>query len=124
MTENQKRRIKLMRQQHFGYAAIAKELKLSLSTIKSFCRRNSLLSGDLATEEEPQNTPDPISDINLIKSGNRGNSTVAGRMKSIEYAELSEPQAIGDVSVSYAKTPDASAVKDVLNMLAQATYGR
>ena len=48
MTANQKRRITLMRQNHVGYAAIANELKLPLSTVKAFCRRNGLRASDAA----------------------------------------------------------------------------
>ena len=55
MTENQKRRITLMRQNHIGYAAIANELKLPLSTVKAFCRRNSLQAGDLAGDTQIEN---------------------------------------------------------------------
>ena len=47
MTANQKRRITLMRQNHVGYPAIANELKLPLSTVKAFCRRNGLQASDV-----------------------------------------------------------------------------
>ena len=42
MTENQKKRITKLRQQGFGYATIASELKMPVGTVKTFCRRNNL----------------------------------------------------------------------------------
>ena len=49
MTDYQKKRITLMRKQNIGYSAIAKELRLSLGSVKAFCRRNDLQSTDIAT---------------------------------------------------------------------------
>lgn len=69
MTANQKRRITLMRQNHVGYAAIANELKLPLSTVKAFCRRNGLQASDLASDTQPENiaeaSPESFTDPDL-----------------------------------------------------------
>ena len=74
MTENQKRRITLMRQNHIGYAAIANELKLPLSTVKAFCRRNGLQAGDLAGDTQIENISASSPDIDLIRADSRVNS--------------------------------------------------
>ena len=75
MTENQKRRITLMRQNHIGYAAIANELKLPLSTVKAFCRRNSLQAGDLAGDTQIENISASSPDIDLIRADSRVTDT-------------------------------------------------
>jgi len=67
MTANQKRRITLMRQNHVGYAAIANELKLPLSTVKAFCRRNGLQASDLASDTQPENIAEASPDIGYIR---------------------------------------------------------
>jgi endogenous inhibitor of DNA gyrase (YacG/DUF329 family) len=42
MNSNQKQRIEYLRAQGESYGSIAKELGISVNTIKSFCRRNNL----------------------------------------------------------------------------------
>lgn len=44
MTDEQKKQIIALRRDGAGYGKIAKELNLSINTVKSFCRRNSLVS--------------------------------------------------------------------------------
>lgn len=44
MTGIQKQKIKYMRAQGFSYKAISDELKISVNTVKSYCRRNALAS--------------------------------------------------------------------------------
>ena len=107
MTENQKRRITLMRQNHIGYAAIANELKLPLSTVKAFCRRNSLQAGDLAGDTQIENKSASSPDIDLIRADSRVNSTTAKQPRALEKDE-----------------PDLGAVADVLDLLTHANYGR
>ncbi len=51
MTTDQKNSIVWMRKSGIGYAAIAQELGLSKNTVKTFCRRNDLIS---ASGEVPQ----------------------------------------------------------------------
>ncbi len=55
MTDYQKKRITLMRKQNAGYAMIAKELRLSLGSVKQFCRRNGLQSGALEAGTQLEN---------------------------------------------------------------------
>ena len=124
MTENQKRRIILMRKNHIGYAAIANELKLSLSTVKSFCRGNSLQSSDIETDTQPENISVSSQKVDLIRADSRVNSTTAKQPRALENTELSDGQSICEVTVSYADEPDLGAVADVLDLLTHANYGR
>lgn len=124
MTENQKRRIILMRKNHIGYAAIANELKLSLSTVKSFCRRNSLQSSDIETDTQPENISVSSQKVDLIRADSRVNSTTAKQLRALENTEFSDGQPICEVTVSYADEPDLGAVADVLDLLTHANYGR
>ena len=128
MTENQKRRITLMRQNHIGYAAIANELnnelKLPLSTVKAFCRRNSLQAGDLAGDTQIENKSASSPDIDLIRADSRVNSTTAKQPRALENTGLSDSQPICEVTVSYVDEPDLGAVADVLDLLTHANYGR
>ena len=124
MTENQKRRIILMRKNHIGYAAIANELKLSLSTVKSFCRRNSLQSSDIETDTQPENISVSSQKVDLIRADSRVNSTTAKQPRALENTELSDGQPICEVTVSYADEPDLGAVADVLDLLTHANYGK
>ena len=123
MTENQKRRIILMRKNHIGYTAIANELKLSLSTVKTFCRRNNLQAGDLASDTQPENISEALPDADLISAEIRGNSTTANRPGKPENTGFSDVQPICEVTVSYAEEPDLGAVADVLELLTHANYG-
>ena len=124
MTANQKRRITLMRQNHVGYAAIANELKLPLSTVKAFCRRNGLQASDLASDTQPENISETSPDIDLISAGSRGNSTTAKQPRTLENIGISGNQPVCEVTVSYADEPDLGAVADVLDLLTHANYGR
>jgi DNA invertase Pin-like site-specific DNA recombinase len=54
MTQEQKRRITEMRKQNLGYAYIAKELDISLNTVKVFCRRNDLAGNRSTTDTHPK----------------------------------------------------------------------
>lgn len=124
MTENQKRRIILMRKNHIGYAAIANELKLSLSTVKSFCRRNSLQSSDIETDTQPENISVSSQKVDLIRADSRVNSTTAKQPRALENTGLSDDSPVCEVTVSYADEPDLGAVADVLDLLTHANYGR
>lgn len=48
MTPAQQEAIRRLRQKGYGYKAISKQLSLSVNTVKSFCRREGLVSGDKA----------------------------------------------------------------------------
>lgn len=122
MTENQKRRITLMRKNHIGYAAIANELKLSLNTVKAFCRRNNLQAGDLASDTQPENISASSPNIDLISAKSRGNSTTAKQPRSIGNTGFSGDLPVCEVTISYADEPDEAAVADVLDMLRSANY--
>lgn len=53
MTNEEKRQIEIYRKNGYGYKQISNLTKLSLNTIKSFCRRNHLMDADL---QEPKET--------------------------------------------------------------------
>ena len=124
MTDYQKKRITLMRKQNVGYATIAKELRLTLGTVKQFCRRNGLQSYDLETDTQPEKIVEtqPVNDLISVES--RGNSTTAKRPGALENPGFPEGQPVCDVTVSYADEPDEAAVADVLTMLTNAHFGR
>ena len=124
MTDYQKKRITLMRKQNVGYAMIAKELKLSLGSVKQFCRRNGLQSGDLETDTQPENISVSSQKVDLIRADSRVNSTTAKQPRALENTGLSDSQPICEVTVSYADEPDLGAVADVLDLLTHANYGR
>ena len=124
MTENQKRRVTLMRQQHIGYSAIATELRLSLSTVKAYCRRNGLQADDLANDTQPENKTETSPNTDLLMSENRGNTDVAKKPRSLENTGFSGDQPICEVTISYADEPDLGVVADVLELLTNASYGR
>ena len=122
MTDYQKKRITLMRKQNVGYAMIAKELKLSLGSVKQFCRRNGLQSGDLEADKQSENISETLPDIGLISDENRGNTTTAHKPKKRENAGVSGNQPVCEITISYAETDDDMAVADVLGMLQNAHY--
>ncbi len=124
MTDYQKKRITLMRKQNAGYAMIAKELRLSLGSVKQFCRRNGLQSGDLEAGTQPEKVSETTPAVDLISTENSGNSTTASRPGSSESTGHPEDQPVCEITVSYADTADETAVADVLNMLMNADYRR
>ena len=124
MTDYQKKRITLMRKQNAGYAMIAKELRLSLGSVKQFCRRNGLQSGDLEAGTQSEKVSETTPAVDLISTENSGNSTTASRPGSSEGTGHPENQPVCEITVSYAGTADETAVADVLNMLMNADYRR
>lgn len=123
MTDLQKKRITKLRQQGFGYTVIATELKIPVGTVKTFCRRNNLQAGDLASDTQPENISETSPDVGLISVENRGNSTTANRPGKPENTGFSDAQPVCEVTVSYADEPDLGAVADVLELLTHASYG-
>ena len=111
-----------MRQNHIGYAAIANELKLPLSTVKAFCRRNGLQAGDLAGDTQIENISASSPEIDLIRADSRVNSTTAKQPRALANTGISGDQPVCEVTVSYADEPDEAAVADVLDMLRSANY--
>ena len=124
MTETQRKRITKLRQQGFGYAANASELRMPVGTVKTFCRRNNLQAGDLASDTQIENIAESSSEIDLISAGSRGNSTTATKPESLVKPGVSDDQPICEVTVTYADEPDEAAVADVLEMLRSANYRR
>lgn len=124
MTENQKKRIAKSRQQGFGYAAIASELRMPVGTVKTFCRRNGLQAGDLTSDTQPENISASLPEIDLISAESRGNSTTATKPESLVKPGKSDDQPICEVTITYADEPDKAAVADVLEMLRSANYRR
>ena len=122
MTNNQKKRITLLRQQGTGYARIASELKLSVSTVKTFCRRNRLMSSDLANDTQPERISETTPIVDLISAEKRGNST-DNRRGRLGTAGHSDDQPVCEVTIKYADTDDIAAVADVLTLLTNAHYG-
>ena len=116
MTDYQKKRITLMRKQHIGYATIASKLKLSLGSVKQFCRRNGLQSADLVHDTQPENISVLPPAVSLINAENRGNSSTANRPGASVAAQSCE------ITISYADKDDKTAVADVLSMLIHADY--
>ena len=124
MTQDQKARIAQLRQQKIGYASIAKELSLSINTVKAYCRRNDL-AGTRDTPLKPiKDLSEESPNIDLLTGANRGNSSSYSMPESPENAEFCNAQPAWDVSVSYADRQDENAVADVLSMLMNASYGR
>ena len=123
MTDKQKRRITLMRQQHIGYSAIARELRLSLSTVKTFCRRNGLQGADLETDTQAEKKLEESPAIDLINPENRGNSRPAQVPGRLGNTRVSGNQPVCELTVAYADADDETAVTDVLDMLMKADYG-
>ena len=119
MTQEQKARITQLRQENVGYASIARELSLSINTVKAFCRRNDLAGTRNSAVQTIETLSGELPDIDLPSGPNRGNSTT-----SPENTGLSGAQPFWDVSVSYADAQDESAIADVLSMLMNANYGR
>ena len=124
MTQEQRFRIAQLRQQNVGYASIAKELSLSINTVKAFCRRNDLAETRYSAVETIKTLSGESPDIDLPSGTIRGNSTTTVRPGSPENTGLSGAQPFWDVSVSYADAQDENAVADVLSMLMNANYGR
>ena len=124
MTQKQKRRITEMRKQNLGYAYIAKELDISLNTVKAFCRRNDLAGNRSTTDTQPEKKSVSSQKVDLIRADSRVNSTTAKQPRALENTELSDGQPICEVTVSYADEPDLGAVADVLDLLTHANYGR
>ena len=124
MTQEQKTLIVQLRQKNTGYASIAKELGMSVNTVKAFCRRNDL-SGTRDQGVQPNQTlSGDVPQTDLHSGGNRGNSTTHSRSGNPKNTGISGAQPAWDVSVSYADAQDENAIADVMSMLMNANYGR
>ena len=124
MTQEQKARIIQLRYDNVGYASIARELSVSINTVKAFCRRNNLAGTRNPTVQPIKTLSGKSLDIDLPFNPNRGNSTTTSKLESLDNTEFSGIQPVWDVSVSYADTQDKGAIADVLSMLMNASYRR
>ena len=124
MTQEQKTRIAQLRQQNVGYASIARELSLSINTVKAFCRRNDLTGKRNAAVQPITTLSCDVPQIDLPSAEIRGNSSSHSKPRSSKCADVSSAQPAWEVSVSYADAKDESAIGDVLGMLMNANYGR
>ena len=122
MTDAQKKTITAMRENGAGYNEIAREMKLPLNTIKTFCRRNDLTGDRRGTQRKNISPNDP--EIDLISVESRANTTNDKRPGRLENIGFSGAQPTCEVTVSYANEPDRGAVADVLELLTHASYGR
>lgn len=107
-----------------GYAYIAKELDISLNTVKAFCRRNDLAGNRSTTDTQPEKISVSSQKVDLIRADSRVNSTTAKQPRALENTGLSDDSPVCEVTVSYADEPDLGAVADVLDLLTHANYGR
>ena len=123
MTLEQKNQIAQMREQNLGYAYIAKEMGLSVNTIKAYCRRNDLAGNRSLSDTQPEKTSGTSDRIDLNIEGSHGNTTTAKKPGCVGNTDVVGDQQVWDVSVSFADEPDETAVADVLSMLKNARYG-
>ena len=84
MTQEQKTRIAQLRQQNVGYASIARELSLSINTVKAFCRRNDLAGTRNPAVETIETLSRESPDIDLPSGPKRGNSTTTVRTEALK----------------------------------------
>lgn len=124
MTLEQKSQIARMREQNLGYAYIAKEMGLSVNTIKAYCRRNDLSGNRSLSDTQPEYSSGTTDEIDLHIEGSHGNTTTAKRPGNVGKPNVPGDQQAWDVSVSFAEEPDETAIADVLGMLTNARYGR
>ena len=123
MTLEQKNQIAQMRKQNLGYASIAKEMGLSVNTIKAYCRRNDLSGNRPLSDTHPEKTSGSLDGIDLHIVGSHGNTTTTVKPGSFENSGVPGDQHAWDVSVSFAEEPDETAIADVLSMLTNVRYG-
>ena len=122
MTLEQKSKIARMREQNLGYAYIAKEMGLSVNTIKAYCRRNDLSGNRSLPDTQSEKTFEASGEIDLHIDGRHGNTTTAKKPGSVGNTDVPGNQQVWEVSVSFAEEPDETAVADVLSMLKNARY--
>ena len=123
MTLEQKNQIARMREQNLGYAYIAKEMGISVNTIKAYCRRNDLSGNRSLSDTQPEKASGTSDRIDLNIAGRHGNTTTAKKPGGVGNTDVLGDQQVWDVSVSFADEPDETAVADVLSMLKNARYG-
>ena len=101
LTDNQMKQIEALRENGSGYVRIAEALGISLSTVKSYCRRHALTKETLIVEESRK---DPAESIHRTPK-----------------AEKAEP--VCDVTLSFMDESDFS-LKDLASILTHCSVGR
>ena len=114
MTDLEQRRIVVLRSEGKSYNAISRELKLSVNTVKTFCRRNRLSGDKRPVDTQHGNVSVTSHSDGLLYGRDRGNSTVKRSDKG------AQPNV--ELTVTYAEKPDGAAITDVLGMLISASY--
>ena len=104
LTDNQKKQIECLRMKGSGYKRVADTLGISLSTVKSYCRRHGLASGDISVEE-PRREPTPHREA----------------ITSTPKVEKAEP--VCDVTLSFADESEFS-LRDLACILKRSPIGR
>lgn len=104
LTDNQKKQIEGLRMKGSGYKRVADTLGISLSTVKSYCRRHGLASDDVILEE-PRREPAPHREV----------------ITHTPKAEKAEP--VCDVTLSFADESEFS-LRDLASILAHSPIGR
>ena len=120
MNSEQKDQITKLRNNGAGYTEIANAMGLPVNTVKSFCRRNGL-TGD-RRDMYPKKKSRSSRTVDLLYSENRGNTTVPEAPESLGNTGVSGCPAVCAVTVSFAYSPDETAVADVMSMLMTADY--
>ena len=119
MTAEQREQIAAMRNSGEGYTSIAAKLNLSVNTIKTFCKRNHL-GGVRAIE----NLSIKTGDIDLIDTGNRGNSTTTAEQDTKTKDGAAHHRPVCKVKRVFPEEADSTAIDDVLGMLMRSSQQR
>lgn len=117
MTDHEKQRITVMRSVGESYKEIADKLKLSVNTVKTFCRRNQL-TGVRAGENDPEDLSATFHTNDLLPSAKGGNSTATAVVaEPVENTGVSRKQPTVRVTLEFADEADETAVPDIQRML-------
>ena len=116
MTAQEKTTIMRLRKKGTGYSDIAKQLNLSLNSVKSFCRRNSLMG---MRQSRGLSKTDRTNNLILCKTS--GNHT-GGEMVGSSDATASKEKC--RLTISFAERSEGNLLADVLGLLMQDTFSR
>ncbi len=121
MTDQEKQRIAVMRSGGESYREIADKLKLSINTVKTFCRRNQLTGIRAGGLENDELSVTPATN-GLLSDPTGGNSTATEAPEKHENTGVSRKQPAFKVKLEFADKADESAVPDVLRMLMEGRW--
>ena len=119
MTAQEKQRIAVLRSQGESYKAISETLKISINSVKTFCRRCHLTG--IRGEKDLKK---PSEKNNLIDDENRGNTVNAETQTYAEKTGVPVPRTACKVKLVFSDTPDEGAIQDVLGMLINSRFRR